>query len=119
MIDVSVARQAYEQSDIDHIGWIQPHANIANGLTKPGICKTLDLFLRDHTLSTDIRTVINGKFESIPLSSAEFNPPKEKTPECENETKDTSYNSVKVSDNDIYWVIPCMVSYYLNNEFLL
>ena len=67
MIDIAAVREAYERSDIDFIGWIPSRFNIANGLTKLGVCPALSGFLSTHDLHQEIRTVIDGRFHSIPL----------------------------------------------------
>lgn len=103
MIDISAARQAYETNDIDHIGWIPTKANVANGLTKFGICDTLNSYLRDHLLSTEIRTVINGRYECIPLTSDEFGPSELESRECDH--NDTCPNSVQDDPNTIHLVM--------------
>ena len=82
MIDISAVREAYEKSDIDFIGWIPSNSNIANGLTKIGICPTLMKFLHSHSLDQEICTVINGRFHRVPLCSDEFNSSERETLEC-------------------------------------
>ena len=67
MIDISAVREAYERSDIDFIGWISSKNNIANGLTKLGVCATLVEFLETHVLDQEIRTVIDGRFQYLSL----------------------------------------------------
>ena len=72
MIHISAVREAYERSDMDYIGWIPSKFNIANGLSKLGVCRTLSEFLQNHKLNQEIRTVVNGRFRSLPLSSREL-----------------------------------------------
>lgn len=90
MIDIAAARQAYERSDIYFIGWIPAQSNIANGLTKLGVCATLDEFLRTQTLTTETQTVINGSFETIPINSDEFLPSEQEDRECDEQSNSMS-----------------------------
>ena len=83
MIDISAVREAYERSDIDYIGWIPSTCNIANGLTKLGICPVLSEFLESNVLNQEIRTIIDGRFKSLPLSSDEFTSLEKENRECE------------------------------------
>ena len=117
MIDISAARQAYERSDIDHIGWIPSDSNIANGLTKLGICETMDAFLRDHMLSTEVKTVINGRFESVPLNSDEFGPSEQETRECEHGNTDPSASLA--NQRDIQWIVAGTLSDCMTSDFIL
>ena len=82
MIDIAAVREAYERSDIDFIGWVPSCQNIANGLTKLGICPTLQRFLESHQLDQEVKTVIDGRFHFVPLSSDEMCSSEEKSPEC-------------------------------------
>ena len=90
MIDISAAREAYENSDIDHIGWIPTSSNLANGLTKHGICPTLNAFLSSHQLDATVKTVVDGRFVDLPLTSEEFGPSEREIAECERQVA-TSY----------------------------
>jgi len=46
MIDVAVAREAYNRYEISSVGLVKTEHNIANGLNKPGRCPALDTILR-------------------------------------------------------------------------
>ena len=83
MIDIAAVREAYERSDIDYVGWIPSTSNIANGLTKLGICSVLSEFMTTNVLTQEIRTVIDGRFKSVPLSSDEFLSLEKENRECE------------------------------------
>lgn len=95
MKDISTTRKAYKRSGIDHIGWISSNGKLENGLTKIGICETLDLYLKNHYLLTDLLTVINDKIESVLLSSEEFCPSEMETPECEHDVNITLASTVR------------------------
>lgn len=72
MIDLNAARDAYKTSDIGHIGWLRSGSNLANGLTKLGICEVLDRFIRSNTLDQHAMKVCNGRLDLIPLSWEAF-----------------------------------------------
>ena len=46
MIDVAAARDAYNKHEISNVGLVKSEDNIADGLTKPGLCMALDEVLR-------------------------------------------------------------------------
>ena len=67
MIDVAAATEAFENKEIDYVGWVPSNWKISNGLTKIKPCPTLEEFLKTSTLNLDIRTVENRRYESLPL----------------------------------------------------
>jgi len=46
MIDVAAARDAYNKHEISNVGLVKSDHNIADGLTKPGLCSALNTMLR-------------------------------------------------------------------------
>lgn len=46
MIDIAAARQAYNRKEISNVGLVKSANNLADGLTKPGFCMSLDDVLR-------------------------------------------------------------------------
>ena len=46
MIDVSAARQAYNENEISNVGLVRSEHNIAEGLNKPKFCRSLDELMR-------------------------------------------------------------------------
>lgn len=46
MIDIAAAREAYNRNEITNVGLVKSANNLADGLTKPGFCQSLDDVLR-------------------------------------------------------------------------
>lgn len=46
MIDIAAAREAYNRKEISNVGLVKSANNLADGLTKPGFCMSLDDVLR-------------------------------------------------------------------------
>lgn len=46
MIDVAVAREAYNRHEVSIVGLVKSEHNFADGLTKPPPCSALDALLR-------------------------------------------------------------------------
>lgn len=46
MIDIAAAREAYNRNEISNVGLVKSANNLADGLTKPGVCQSLDDVLR-------------------------------------------------------------------------
>lgn len=55
MVDVQAGREAYENFDMDNVGWISLEHNTADGLTKVGICVPLDVFLDGGRLNIHVK----------------------------------------------------------------
>lgn len=54
MIDIVALRQGYDRRYIKDIGWDRSGHNIADSLTKPGPCPSLDIFLQSGQLHLDV-----------------------------------------------------------------
>ena len=46
MIDIAAAQDAYNKHEISNVGLVKSEHNIADGLTKPGLCSALNTMLR-------------------------------------------------------------------------
>lgn len=46
MIDIAAAREAYNRKEISNVGLVKSANHLADGLTKPGFCMSLDDILR-------------------------------------------------------------------------
>jgi len=46
MIDVAAARDAYNKHEISNVGLVKSEHNVADGLTKPGLCPAMEELLR-------------------------------------------------------------------------
>ena len=68
MIDLADVRNAYEKSSIYFIGWIPTTLNIANGLTKLGLCPILERILNTQQLDVEVTTIIDRRFGHLPLN---------------------------------------------------
>ena len=85
MIDIRAARESYEKSEFEFLGWIESQNNLADGFTKLGHFQALVVFLTTNKLDIRITTVVDRKFVDMPLNSDEdSNSTEQKMGECEN-----------------------------------
>ena len=113
-VDISAAREAYENKEIDFIGWIPSEKSIANGLTKVTHCPALTRFLRLSHVDMEIQTAIDCRIEKISISSDDLNPHKQKYGECESNQLHTDTKKSMKSDTwsdielqQIMWAAEC------------
>lgn len=52
MIDLQACREAYQEGEIDDVGWVKSGNNVADGLTKLGKAELVQKVMRTGTLST-------------------------------------------------------------------